>query len=266
MFKEHPFDAAWLTLLPAYDHWVQGEVNEAFIAVEAWAQSYAAWSSTIQAVYAPRLGSFYWALGQLGRAKDLLGRSPVALRHGYLVAFADAIDDHEGLHDHMTAFMSLQPSNRYLFGQVRSGLMPDPAVVQAEPGGHQQLLAGEQAFRRGDWRDAIASLAPGVEWSRDPSRSDRTLFYMASEYLATAWLEVGEDTQALHVLAQAAQGRPRYRRGGLIEGARVWCRAQARLAREYRKLGRTSEAVAIEDDVLHMLKYADADHPIVIEI
>ncbi len=41
---------------------------------------------------------------------------------------------------------------------------------------------------------------------------------------------------------------------------------QARLASEYRKLGRIDEAEAIEDEVLGMLKYADADHPIVRQI
>ena len=43
-------------------------------------------------------------------------------------------------------------------------------------------------------------------------------------------------------------------------------RVRARLAREYRTLGRVDEAVSIEDDVLRMLKYADADHPIVLQI
>ena len=43
-------------------------------------------------------------------------------------------------------------------------------------------------------------------------------------------------------------------------------RVRARLASEYRKLGRLDEAVAIEDEVLRMLKYADADHPIVRQI
>ena len=38
------------------------------------------------------------------------------------------------------------------------------------------------------------------------------------------------------------------------------------LAREYRNLGRLDEAEAIENEVLRMLKYADADHPIVRQI
>ena len=67
------------------------------------------------------------------------------------------------------------------------------------------------------------------------------------------------------MLEEAAAAKARYR-SGLFWGAFGRFRVQARLAREYRTLGRVDEAVAIEDDVLHMLKYADADHPIVLQI
>ena len=153
--------------------------------------------------------------------------------------------------------------------QVRAGPSPDPVAVAGSPS-HQRLVSGELAFRRGDWLDAIAFLEPGVEssWSpntgftRFPRRVNATSFYLATESLATAWLEAGDKTKALHVLENAAQARPEYRLG--IRGAHVWFRGRARLAREYRKLGRLDEAVTIEDDVLHMLKHADADHPVVL--
>ncbi len=117
---------------------------------------------------------------------------------------------------------------------------------------------------REDWLDAIALLEPEIE-SVGAARGG-VPFYLASESLATAWLEVGNATQALHVLERAAHGKPSYDQFGGIYGAHVWFGVRARLAREYRKLGRVDEAVAIEDDVLHMLKYADADHPIVLQI
>ena len=43
-------------------------------------------------------------------------------------------------------------------------------------------------------------------------------------------------------------------------------RLQARLARDYRRLGRVEEAVEIENEVLRMLRYADADHRVVSQI
>ena len=64
---------------------------------------------------------------------------------------------------------------------------------------------------------------------------------------------------------EAAAAKARYG-NNQFWGAFGRFRVRTRLAREYRKLGRIDEAVAIEDDVLHMLKYADADHPIVLQI
>ena len=66
------------------------------------------------------------------------------------------------------------------------------------------------------------------------------------------------------MLEKATEAKARY--ANFFWGAFGRLRVQARLAREYRALGRVDEAVAIEDDVLHMLKYADADHPIVLQI
>ena len=64
---------------------------------------------------------------------------------------------------------------------------------------------------------------------------------------------------------RALQLYSQYLRWGL-EGAFGRFHVQARLAREYRKLGRVQEAEALEAEVLRMLKYADADHPIVRQI
>ena len=127
------------------------------------------------------------------------------------------------------------------------------------------MIAGEQAFRRGDWRGAIASLEPGIDWVRRNLGASRPVLYLESESLATAWLNVGEEAKALQVLEKAAQERPRYG-GGMIIGAHGRFRVQARLAHEYRRLGRIQEAEAVEDELLHMLKYADADHPVVLQI
>ena len=52
----------------------------------------------------------------------------------------------------------------------------------------------------------------------------------------------------------------------MIIGAHGWFRVQARLAHEYRRLGRIPEAEAVEDVVLHRLTYADVDHPVVLQI
>ena len=139
---------------------------------------------------------------------------------------------------------------------VRGGLALEPGDLQA-----RQLSLGELAFRRGNWRQAIELLEQGVVGVETTRRLE---FYQGSESLATAWQKVGDNARALRVLEHAAGRKARY--GILFSGASGKFRVQARLAREYRALGRLEEAVALEDEVLHMLKFADADHPVVLQI
>ena len=213
--------------------------------------------------YDRAVGQFSVALGQLGKAKERFGRLPEARRPLFLAALADALDDQRSLREHMTARLARNPT--YLALQVRAGLSPDPVALEAEPQGHQQIVAGIIAFRQGKWSDAIASLEPGIEWARSRILYRKT-FYLASESLATAYSRTGDEVRAMNVLEKAAEESPLLGFGGQIMGVHAWYRVQAGLARGYRKLGRTDEAVTVEDELLHRLKYADADHPIVLQI
>ena len=145
---------------------------------------------------------------------------------------------------------------------MRAGLPLKPEDVETAFPSQRDLASGELALRREDWHKAIELLQRGIAGESSRGRLD---YYLGAESLATAWQHVGDDAQALVVLEEAAAAKARYPIS-LMVGAFGGLRVQARLAREYRRLGRVDEAVAIEDDVLHMLKYADADHPIVLQI
>jgi len=137
--------------------------------------------------------------------------------------------------------------------------------TNGEPGvGYWELAWGELALRRGETSDAIERLERGLELTSADSLID---FYLGSESLATAWQQLGNETQALRVLEDAAHVKARYLPYGLVgAGAFGRFRVQAGLAREYRRLEHIDEAEALEADVLRMLAYADADHPIVRQI
>ncbi len=137
-----------------------------------------------------------------------------------------------------------------------------PKDIEAAFASQRDLASGELALRREDWHEAIELLQRGIDGESSLGQLD---YFLGAESLATAWQHVGDDAQALVVLEEAAAAKARYPIG-LMVGAFGQLRVKARLAREYRTLGRVDEAVAIEDDVLHMLKYADADHPIVLQI
>ena len=155
-----------------------------------------------------------------------------------------------------------------LFRAVRAGLPIDPASASWEegPAFQEQLVKGEVAFRRRDWPQAVELLTAGIDAAERLPLVEIGFFpefYQASESLATAWQRIGNETSALRVLETAAQTKAQYPN---LLGAVPRFHVQARLAREYRTLGRIDEAVAIEDDVLHMLRYADADNDIVRQI
>ena len=131
-----------------------------------------------------------------------------------------------------------------------------------DTGGHWELAWGELALRRGDTAEAIERLERGVELTQRDGFPD---FYLGSASLATAWQRLGNEAQALRVLETAAQTDPRYRPDHFDTPVGQF-RLKELLAREYRKRGRIDDAEAIEAEVLRLLRYADADHPIVRQI
>ena len=256
-------------------HWVVGDIDEAFKTVEAVPQPV---THIGVRNYAFQAGMLYWAFGQLERAKTLFEGLSEQGHHGASTEFALALGDRQSLRAYMSDALAAGHLRSFLFFQVRAGLPLDPADVEARPAGRlserqraerrlaeTQLAEGELAFSRGDWQQAIQLFEPGLEWARSSGDGQLgTTSYLASESLATAWLEVGEEAEAVRVLESVSVVRPVY--GSQLWGGYGWFRVRARFAREYRKLGLVSEAVAIEDDVLHMLKYADADHPVLLQI
>ena len=88
---------------------------------------------------------------------------------------------------------------------VRDRNGQEPAV------GYLELAWGELALRRGEMSDAIARLERGVALTSQYGGMD---FYLGSESLATAWQRLGNETQVLRVLEDAAQVKARYLRWG----------------------------------------------------
>ena len=258
---ERPADSAFVALFPAYEHWLHGEIDEVFRDVETLTGGIPSLpTDRAQQTYSFQAATFYLALGRLERARELFAQGQSATL--MLPWLADCLDDFEALRGYWSALRTAGGSGwpQRLLRTVRAGLPLEPEDVEAAPAFQRDLAFGELALRREDWHQAIELLQQGV----DGESRGRLEYYLGAESLATAFQHVGDDAQALRVLEAAAAAKARY--DSSFWGAFGGLRVRARLAREYRTLGRIDEAVAIEDDVLHMLKYADADHPIVLQI
>ena len=265
---------AQILFFPAYEHWFRGELDEAIREIEAVSRTIPDRTSAtgsdrnLQDYLYSSAGTLYVAVGQLQRAQASFENiREVNTRHLFLSWLAYDLGDFAGLRDHLR----LVSDGRYPVLDVAprplevvwAGLDPESfAYGRRTPSpADRDLASGELARRRGETSDAIERLERGIQGPqlRELSHQD---FYRGSESLATALQESGEDTQALRVLEEAAQVRARYFFGNVV-GAFGRSRIQARLAREYRKLGRNDDAEAIETDILLMLRDADDDHPIV---
>jgi tetratricopeptide (TPR) repeat protein len=126
-----------------------------------------------------------------------------------------------------------------------------------------QIVRGKQMLERGQTDEAIAPLKNGVEWFRDRGGwSTFPYYFLGSELLAVALAEQGDLQAAYRVLEDAARQRK------LVNSIStpLYQRIQARLALLARELGRTAEAESIETELAEALRFADKDHPILVQI
>lgn len=71
MAKRHPSCTAWMELLPAYEHWVEGNVAQALAVANRVAGTLDARTGEERAAFATMAGGVYEDLGQLKRAEAL---------------------------------------------------------------------------------------------------------------------------------------------------------------------------------------------------
>jgi len=95
------------------------------------------------------------------------------------------------------------------------------------------------------------------------------VIFFGYESLAKVYRKQGRLDDALRILQQAAEKKPRtYSNpiGGSATFAWNWMRTELQLADLYREIGRLPEAEQIESELSRMLVYADPDHPILREL
>jgi tetratricopeptide (TPR) repeat protein len=241
-----------------------------------------------------KLVNFYLALGQFQKARVLAHE--VEFTNMFPAWFAFLAGDQAVFQGHIEDFLAdfteeaPDPTERLLFllsinlRYVRPPLDvlvplydPDTAVAMASPAGEPapeflswpkfqaklQLARGKQMLNQGRLDEAIVLLKSGVRWFRD--YGDWTVFqmyFMGAEFLAVAYAEQGNLQAAYRVLEDAAGQR------NLVNSfsAPLHQKIQARRALLARELGRTAEAESIEAELAEALRFADEDHPILIQI
>jgi len=248
-----------LEVLPVFYKWSQGRVTEArseFLRLEP--------RDRPQGVF------FVWSLGELAEAeKYARGESDDSYRTFELGANAYIQGDFPTARKQFRKIV--KDMSFFVTGfdvMIQTGLWKEvEARIRERPPDNPaiQILRGEIAISRGQTKEGIALLERGIEAMRNfPLGS----FYLGSQMLARTYEKQSNLDAALRVLRQASDAKGKAYNclsGGPMNGV-WWLADELQLADLYRKMGRVSEAEQVEDELRKMVIYADADHPIVLEL
>jgi hypothetical protein len=259
--QERPAWAAWISALPVFRNWLEGD---SAAAVAALRQSYSTLEGRVgreRDAFATSVGFSFLAFGriqdstrafrhaasptrQLGLAIQALalGREPEAR------PWLRQIEQHSAVRPAIFARAGLTEAAEHGL----SALLPSD---HAE--GIIQVTRGIVAARHGRTEAAVSHLRSGLELLRFSGELE---YFLAAEALAGIWLDAGDADRAVMVLQDAAAQRRRSYGLGAWSGA-YWLKLQTDLAGGLRRLRRFDEASRVEEAVSTMLQSADADHP-----
>jgi len=255
--------AAWMLLFSAYDRWRTGDIAGMLSEVQRVLDTNPLPAPADRDALLRVAIALEMTAGRLKDARELAQRvSQDRFRQLHLAVVADAVDDIPTLRRHMARVPPESEQRGFRF--VRAGLYREAEYVIARDmsnQGFRETARGELDLRRGHMSEALAQLQRGVELTRAHTLSER---YLGAESLASALERVNRKEDALKVLEAAAADEPRY--GGTGPSGAFWLRVLGRLSQTYRDRGRSADADAVAARLRRLLTFADADHPLLIQL
>lgn len=256
-----PNFGAYLEYMPLYESYSRGDLETSLKVVDHLAQIGNSRSGAERDQYFNFAALGYLLFGKLRAAEELAERiSDERLRARNLAEVALFRNDIISLRKHALTYFNhgREPAAGFL---APAGLISQlQETVQEWRGveGARKVFEGEIALAQGHRGRAISLLEAGV----NSLRSEGGNLPKAWDSLADAYEQRGDSANLLRVLEQAPEELGYYGPSRM----RVWLKMKLRLARLYREMGRSEDAHKIETELLHLLSYADEDHPILVQL
>lgn len=251
----------WLEDLDLFLLWVGREpqaVKNALDAAAARELDLAGERGNVRARY---LGLFYLSIGrtqdaerlfarQTGRNMRALGKAWIAYLNDDKGAVREALGAVDFTSDELTAVIA-----------ARCGLAPRAAQIRQEAAasrysmpGELEIIDGEIAAAQGHTDEAAGLLRSGRQKLQETSS---LLFFLASEKLAELHERRGDSVTAFQILRECETGRTRtYDTFGPTSA--FWLKIRSHTAAVAKRIGQSTEAEKIEQDIAHDLASADA--------
>jgi tetratricopeptide (TPR) repeat protein len=219
-------------------------------------------STEDRALFLNELGNRYFNLGRLRDAERYIRQMPEEMQHMDLSGLAEVRGDTETFRKELLAQFDanflLGPgtaarlASQGLFSQAEK-VLAAPLMSQIEPRSRVQGARGELAYARGRRQEGLREMSAAWQALR-PLQNGQAM--MNAQFLSDALNQSGKPTEAIRVLEQQLADSPDPTALSWITGC------EGRLLRLYRKVGRDSDAQALEVKILQQLSVADPDHPL----
>ena len=261
----------WLAVFPAFDLWLQGDVERAARELDVLARTATTGPAGRQYELGRTAGQFYLGLGELKAAEEVLTRIDDILgdgADGYLHFVAFAREDRAGVWKHARPpRRNFGPTSAIIL--ARTGLLKEARQVLANlrkarnAENFMLVPEGELALRQGEIDRAMGLLTSGIEAFRETGMSH---VFLGIESLAEILVRRGAVERAIAVLEEAGQDKVRTQTDAVGPSIYFWLRTQVRLAQLYRQVGRRQDAERLGAQLLRLLSQADPDFPLLIEL
>jgi len=266
---ENPWIVAWMRLYPAWELWLQGNLEASEREYETLRASLAGMSGPERVAFAGSLIFAYRALGQTERARSLYSELPWEPIWKGIDAFN--VNDREGVERYLLQPLpsDADPPSALLLGWERALYLARAGYVrpgrdllakasaEAAESPEATLVRAQLDLVDGHTNDGLRALdevraAEGVE----PLTN-----FLAALMLGLELRTLGNPEASRVVLEEASAWRTR---DHTVQEA--WLAARGELMHTYRDLGRQADADQIEDELRRLLARADPDYWLLCEL
>jgi tetratricopeptide (TPR) repeat protein len=265
--KNSNYALAWLQFFLTVESYLRGDLEASLGEVDRLAQTVDTYTGRQRDGYANFASLAYLRFGKLRTATEFAQRMSLDDNSSFnlgLIAFTRGDNEslRKSLKEHLNRSRVKDRSDVLPF-LIRSGLLAEAQKFISKPSlkgeDFVKVCQGEIALVEGHPERAIPLLRDGITSLR---ASGNFIFLCAgADSLATAYERQNNTPESIRVLEDSTRDT------GLGGSDRVlWLRNKARLAQLYRKVGRVEDALRVEADLLSVLRFADSNHPILIQI
>jgi len=272
------FQCAWLQLFPAQVCWSEGDYRGALGEIERHVDGLETLDEATQGDLGELCSYLYLALGKVQAVREIARQLPQRSRARTMANLSLFLDEYSSMGRTVSYLDRNNLRQDLILALARAGYVVEAEAMFSRLADRRSRASGtsasveamlgvveaELALARGKEVHAIELLERSLGlYETAPSFYPSPLYFFGCHSLARLLEMRGDAEGAIRVMQNGS--RPEWQHP-YPTGPFPWIKHQWLLASLYRRLGKHQTAREIESELLKLLVYADADHPMLVEI